>query len=104
MYAIIQLQWHQYIVKVGDTITVDKLDLNIWDKYDCDQVLAIFDPEADNLSLGYPFLANKKVNFEIEDNIKWDKIRVVKFHRKNRYERNIGFRPKQTILKVLDIS
>jgi ribosomal protein L21 len=49
MYAVIQLQGHQYIVQEGDTIVVDTMDLEDGKKVDVDQVLAVFDDKAEKV-------------------------------------------------------
>ena len=101
MYAVIQLKWHQYIVKEGDQIIVDNVKED--EKTTIDNVLLCFDEEWKKVIVGKPNIAKAKIDFEIIENIKWDKIRVIKFKRKNRYHRTIGFRPKQTILKIKKI-
>lgn len=102
MFAVVELQWHQYIVKKGDKITVDNIVDQSSDTITCDKVLLSFDSDGGDVSLWAPYL-DKKVTFKILENTKWDKIRVVKFHRKNRYERNLWFRAHQTILEVISI-
>ena len=102
MFAVVELQWHQYIVKNGDKITVDNIKDQSSDTIICDKVLLSFDSDGGGVSLWAPYL-DKTVTFKILNNQKWDKIRVVKFHRKNRYERNIWFRAHQTILEVVSI-
>ena len=101
MYAVVELKWHQYIVKEWDTITVDKVKEG--EKIDVENVLLCFDEKWDKIVLWKPYVKKAKIDFEIVENIKWEKMRVVKFKRKNRYHRVIGFRPKQTILKIKKI-
>jgi len=99
MYAVIQLQGHQYIVQEGDTIVVDTLDLEDGKKVDVDQVLAVFDDKAEKVVVGTPML-KAKVFCEVVKSQKGEKLRIIKFKRKNRYTRTIGFRPHQTILEI----
>lgn len=100
MYAIISLKWHQYIVNEWLELTVDKMEWNPWDKIEIEEVLAVFEESADKFNLGNPFINKAKVSAEILETKKWEKIKVLKFKRKNRYERNFWFRPLQTILKI----
>ncbi len=103
MFAVIELQWHQYIVRQDDTIVVDKLELE-GATYTTDKVLLIADEEGTSVTLGAPYVANTQVNFDVvTDFQKGEKIRVLKFKRKNRYQRIIGFRPHQTVLQVTSI-
>lgn len=99
MYAVISLQGHQYIVKEGDEIVVDTMDLEDGAKVDVDQVLAVFDDKAEKVVVWTPIL-KAKVSCEVKNFQKGEKIKVIKFRRKNRYTRTIGFRPHQTVLQI----
>ena len=105
MYAIIELQGHQYIVNKGDQILVDKIQPTSGkNKLTCDKVLAIFDEEGKQVNLGAPYLEKAHVDTEIIETKKGEKIKVIKYRIKNRYQRIIGFRPHQSLLKIKDIS
>lgn len=56
------------------------------------------------MSVGAPTLSGVTVTAENLGTEKGEKIRVLKFRRKNRYERNIGFRPLQTTLVIKEIA
>ncbi len=103
MYAVVELQWHQYIVSQGDELIVDSLDIEIGKSLSVD-ALALFNTDWSKVSLGFPILKNTTVSFEVKNHQRWDKIRVLKFKRKNRYERNFGHRSYQTILAVTSIN
>lgn len=101
MYAIVQLQGHQYIVTKNMDIVVDKIKTT--DKeFVIDTVLCLFE---DNklVSLGNPYVKGAKVICTRLEDKKGDKITVKKFRRKTRYERTIWFRPQQTVLHVNEI-
>jgi len=61
-----------------------------------------FDSEWNNVEIWKPYL-DKKVVFKVIDQIKGDKIKVVKFKNKNRYFRKYWFRPQKTVLQVESI-
>jgi len=105
MFAIIETQWHQYIVESGMEISVDLLSIEDWQvSYTFDNVLAIFDKDAENVKLWNPFVAGAVVECEITNSLKKDKkIRVMKFKNKTRYQRVIWFRAKKTVLRVKNI-
>lgn len=103
MYVVVDLKWHQYIIKENDEIVVDKLENNEWEDVTIENILLSFDEKGDNVSLWTPYL-KWTVLCEIVKQQQWDKVRVVKFKRKNRYERNIWFRAKQTVLKIKKIT
>jgi large subunit ribosomal protein L21 len=104
MFAVIELQWHQYIVRENDTIVVDKLELTD-SNYTADKVLLIAEEDGTNTLVGKPYIKGATVSFNVvTDFQKGEKIRVLKFKRKNRYQRIIGFRPHQTVLEVKSIA
>lgn len=103
MYAVVQLQGHQYIVSEGDVITVDKIDT---DKktHNTDEVLAVFSEDGKDVTVGTPHVKGATVTFSVQEHKKGDKLHVYKFKNKNRYSRKIGFRPHQTVLQVKKIA
>lgn len=103
MYAVIQCQWHQYIVTQGTKIVVDNIGSEEKEYKDF-EVLAVFEEDGSHVSVGTPTLSGVSVTATVEGTAKWEKINVLKFKRKNRYERNIGFRPLQTTLTIKEIS
>jgi len=102
MYAVIELKGHQYIVQEGDTITVDNVDLDEGSKMTIDTVLLTFDDKGDKVVVGAPY-AKAKVECVVSKNQKGEKIRIIKFKRKNRYQRTIWFRPHQSLLDIKKI-
>ncbi len=106
MYAVIELKWHQWIVKEGDKIDVDNVNLEEWEKITTDKILLAFDEEGKNAKVGKPYL-KWKVVLKVEENYKWDKIYVKKFKNKIRADRNSKgkwFRPLKSKLVVESIS
>ena len=104
MYAVIGLNGHQYIVTEGDSIVVDSLDAEEGKSLEIKEVLSVFDEKREKVSVGAPYLAKASVVCEVSAHQQGDKIRVTKFKRKNRYERTIGFRAKQTVLHIKKIN
>lgn len=104
MYAVIGLNWHQYIVTEGDSIVVDSLDVEEGKNIEVKEVLSVFDEKGENVKVGAPYLAKASVMCDVVAHQQGEKIRVTKFKRKNRYERNIGFRAQQTVLHIKKIN
>jgi len=100
MYAVISLQGHQYIVNEGLELTVDSLSLEEGKSLVIDTVLAVFDEKGEPVKIGKPFVAGAKVEATVGVTQKGEKIQVIKFKRKNRYFRNKGFRPTETVLTI----
>lgn len=104
MHAVVEIKGHQYIVREGDTITVDNVDLAEGEKMTVDKVLLAFDEKAEKVVVGNPYIAKAKVECVVKGNQKGEKIRVIKFKRKNRYQRTIGFRAHQSLLDIKKIT
>ena len=68
-----------------------------------DQVLALFDADGKNVQVGQPTVAKATVVAQVVEHKKGDKIKVLKFKRKNRYQRVKWFRPEQTVLKIKSV-
>jgi len=106
MYAVIDLKWHQWIVKKGDMIEVDNINKENWEIFSTDKILLAFDENQENIKVGTPYI-NWEVKFKVESNFRWAKIYVRKFKNKIRADRNSKwkwFRPEKTKLIVEDIS
>jgi large subunit ribosomal protein L21 len=105
MYAVIDLQWHQYIVKKWDKITVDKIEPTSGKKKVlADKVLLVFDEDGKDVKIWKPYIDKATVECEILETKKGPKLKVVKYKIKNRYSRTMGFRPIQSTLKIKDIT
>ena len=74
MQAIIVTGGKQYNVSEGDTLFIEKLDVNAGDAVVFDQVLAIVDGE--NTKFGTPVLEGAKVDATVVKNGKGKKIRI----------------------------
>ena len=103
MYIVVAYKGHQFIVKQGDTITVDRVEGQEGELITLDTVVACFSEDGSNVALGMPYLA-KTVQAKIVSHGRADKIRVVKFQSKKRYMRTIGHRQDQTVLSIESIA
>ncbi len=95
--AIIKTGGKQYKVKEGDTVKVEKLDLEVGKKIKFETLL-VSDVDGKDLDLGKPSLG-EKVSGEIAEQGRDKKILVTKYKNKTRYLRNKGHR--QSFTKVL---
>ncbi len=100
-FAVVKTGGKQYLVKEGDSITVDKLDNKVKDSVEL-EVVAQFDDDGKFVELGTPVLA-KKAKAEVVADGKGEKIRVARFKAKVRYRKVRGFRPQLTTLKITKI-
>ena len=102
MQAIIVTGGKQYNVSEGDTLFIEKLDLNAGDSVVFDQVLAIVDGE--NTKFGTPVVEGAKVEATVVKNGKGKKVRVYKYKAKKGYHKRQGHRQPYTKVEIGKIS
>lgn len=102
MYAVIKTGGKQYRVSEGDILRVEKLDAEQGAAIEFDQVLLVSD--GDDVKIGAPVLDGSKVIAEVVETGKGDKVRIVKFKRRQNYRRMKGHRQPYTEVKITGIS
>ncbi|MGC1481758.1 MAG: 50S ribosomal protein L21 [Chthoniobacterales bacterium] len=100
-YAIIKTGGKQYRVAEGDTIDVEKLDLEAGKDTQLD-VLMFADGE--DVQVGSPLLDGPKVTAEVVDQFKGDKVVAFKYKRRKGYHRTVGHRRQLTKLKITSVA
>ena len=104
MYAVVDINSHQYIVKKWDKISVDNVKKWEWEKVDFSDVLACFDESWKDVKIGYPYIDWAKISTKVIDNFRDDKVNVVKFNGKKRYHKKQWFRAEKTVLQIESIN
>lgn len=102
MYAIIRTGGKQYQVACGDQVRVEKLDGNVGETVDLNDVLMVVDGEE--IKVGQPVLENAKVTAKIAEQGRAKKIIVFKKRRRTGYRLRRGHRQSYTALKIEAIS
>ena len=98
MQAIIVTGGKQYNVSEGDTLFIEKLDVNAGDSVVFDQVLAIVDGE--NTKFGTPVVEGAKADATVVKNGKGKKIRIFKYTPKKGYRKRQGHRQPYTKVEI----
>ncbi|MDP7006215.1 MAG: 50S ribosomal protein L21 [Phycisphaerales bacterium] len=101
MYAIVEDSGTQIKLSTGDVLEIDLRELE-GDSITLDRVLMIGgdgDP-----TIGTPYIDGATVSVEVLEEVKDDKINVIKFKRRKGYRRKTGHRQKYLMVKVGDIS
>lgn len=98
--AVVKTGGKQYKVKVGETIKVEKLEVENGQKVTLDTLMIV---DEGKLEIGQPTLG-EKVEAEVLETAKGDKVTVVKYKNKTRYKKTVGHRQKYTALKILSIA
>ena len=96
MYAIIATGGKQYKVSEGDTIKVEKLNVEAGDTVKFDEVLAI---GGDKLLVGDD-VKSASVSATVVENGKGKKVIVYRYKRKSGYHKKNGHRQAYTKVKI----
>ena len=96
MYAIIATGGKQYKVSEGDTIKVEKLDVEAGATVTFDDVLAV---SGDKLLVGDD-VKNASVSATVVENGKFKKVIVYRYKRKSGYHKKNGHRQAYTEVKI----
>ncbi|MEC9406158.1 MAG: 50S ribosomal protein L21 [Pseudomonadota bacterium] len=102
MYAVIKTGGKQYRVAEGDVIRVETLEANAGETITFDEVLMV--GEGESSKVGTPYVDGSSVTAEVTAEGRGDKIRVIKFKRRQGYKRTIGHRQNYTELKITGIA
>ena len=60
--------------------------------------------DGDNVHIGQPFIENAKVVAEIVEEVKGDKVTILRFRRRKHSMRKIGHRQRYTQIKIKEIN
>ncbi len=103
-YAVIKLGGHQYLVREGQSLDVQRLPGEEGKMFEVKEVFLTFEDEGKNVQIGNPFLGNVLVSIKKEDEWKDKKVMVVKFKRKVRYHKRVGHRQWKNTVSVTKIA
>lgn len=99
-YAIFSYNGNQYKVSEGQEILIEGSVSG--KKMEFDNVLLVAD--GDKVLLGNPQVKGARVVGEIVEEVKGDKVRVLKYKAKSRYRRVRGHRSRYTRVRISKIS
>ena len=102
MHAIIVTGGKQYKVAEGDTLYIEKLDVEAGDAITFDKVLAVLD--GDNATFGAPVVEGATVTANVVKNGKGKKVLVFKYQPKKTDRRRQGHRQPYTKVEITKIN
>lgn len=102
MYAVILTGGKQYKVSEGDTLFIEKLNVEEGDAVTFDKVLMA--GEGDDVKVGAPLVEGATVEAKAVKNGKAKKIYVFKMKRKKNYRRKKGHRQPYTKVEITKIN
>lgn len=100
-FAVIATGGKQYIVRAGDTVRVEKLEAKEGDTVVFDKVLVV--DNGKDTTIGAPYISGAKVEAEVKEQGRADKILVVKYKAKSRYLKRNGHRQPYTEVLIKEI-
>ena len=98
MLAIIKTGGKQYLVREGQSLSIEKIEGKSNSKIVFDQVLLLIVDEK--VQIGTPKVKDAKVTATLLETKKDKKIRVFKFKAKKRYKKLRGHRQLRTKVKI----
>jgi large subunit ribosomal protein L21 len=102
MYAVIKTGGKQYRVTEGQTLKVEKLEVEEGASVEFDTVLMIAD--GGQVKVGAPYVEGARVSATVKSQGRGPKVRIVKFRRRKHYRKTQGHRQSYTELRIGGIS
>ena len=102
MYAIIETGGKQYKVEAGDTLFIEKLDVEADSEVTFDKVIAV--GSDDGIKVGAPYVDGATVTAKAIKNGKGKKVRIFKYNPKKGYRKRQGHRQPYTKVEIAKIS
>ena len=101
MYAVLETGGKQYNVETGKCYYIEKLNAEIGDNVEFDNVLLIADGE--NIKVGNPTVEGAKIKATVEAQGKGKKVIIFKYKAKKNYRKKKGHRQPFTKIKIESI-
>ena len=102
MYAVVVTGGKQYRVMQGETLKVEKIDLEEGKSIDFTDVLLLGD--GDKVTVGAPLVKGAKVTATIKSHGRLDKVRIIKFRRRKHHRKQMGHRQHYTEIEITGIA
>jgi large subunit ribosomal protein L21 len=101
MYAVLETGSKQYRVVAGDTLEIERLDIEAGKPVTFDRVLMI--NSDGKVAVGSPTIANATVTADVVEHIRGEKKLTFKMKRRKGYHKSIGHRQELTVVKIKEI-
>ena len=101
MYAVLETGSKQYRVTAGDTVQIERLDIEAGQPVTFDRVLLL--NNEGKLSVGAPTVANATIVADVVEHIRGEKKIAFKMKRRKGYHKTIGHRQELTVVKIKEI-
>ena len=101
MYAVIVSGGKQHRVKEGETLKLEKLEVETGGSVEFDRVLLV--ANGDEVKVGAPVVEGAKVTAEVVSHGRHDKVNIIKFRRRKHHMKRQGHRQWFTEVKITGI-
>jgi large subunit ribosomal protein L21 len=101
MYAVIETGGKQYRVAPGDTLDVERLEVEAGATYTFERVLLV--ANDGKVSVGNPTVTAASVLVDVTNHLRGEKKVAFKMKRRKGYHRTVGHRQELTRVKVKEI-
>ena len=100
-YVVIESGGKQHVAKLGQELTLEKIEAEVGKSVDLSKVLMVV--EGEKVSVGAPHVAGVSVAAEIVEHGRGKKVTIIKFKRRKKYRRKQGHRQSFTKVKITSI-
>jgi large subunit ribosomal protein L21 len=101
MYAVLETGSKQYRVTAGDTLDVERLEVEAGQPFTFDRVLLV--SNDGQVTVGAPTVANASVVVDVVEHLRGPKKLTFKMKRRKGYHKTIGHRQELTKIRVKEI-
>ena len=101
MYAVLETGSKQYRVVAGDTLEIERLDIEAGKPVTFDRILLV--NNDGKITVGAPTVASASVVADVVEHIRGEKKLTFKMKRRKGYHKTIGHRQELTIVKIKEI-
>ena len=98
MYAVLETGSKQYRVVAGDTLEIERLDIEAGQLVTFDRVLLV--NNDGKITVGAPTVKSASVVADVVEHIRGEKKLTFKMKSRKGYHKNIGHRQELTIVKI----
>ena len=102
MYAVIVSGGKQHRVKEGETLKLEKLEVETGGSVEFDRVLLV--ANGDDVKVGAPVVEGAKVTAEVVSHGRHDKVKIFKMRRRKHYQKRQGHRQNFTQIQIQAIN
>ncbi|MHB8519426.1 MAG: 50S ribosomal protein L21 [Limisphaerales bacterium] len=101
MYAVVETGGKQYRVAAGDTLEIERLNVDAGQPVTFERVLLV--NQDDKVTVGVPTVPQATVVADVVEHIRGPKLIAFKMKRRKGYHRKVGHRQELTVVKIKEI-